>query len=418
VILEIRTDRTLVPAGTRSTRHLLVTFAAPPARGARERAPLDIALVLDRSGSMGGRKIELARTAVARALQMLRGGDRFALVAYDEQIETVVGTTAASREARRHALARLAGIDARGSTDLAGGYERGAGEIASQRREGRAGACLLLTDGLANVGVTDPVAIAASVARERERGVKTSTFGVGADFDERLLQQMALAGGGHFYYVESPQQIPDLLTSELGEALEVTVRDAALVLRLPEGAEAVPLGATRHDAAGRTLRVALGDLVPDQEVSLVLQLTLPAARDGAELEAAAALVDRDSLLDGAEHVETWGCVAHAESAAQPRDRLVDRAVAEIHAARARAEALELNRDGRHDDASRLLVKVARRIESYAGDDQRLTAMAAGLRRDGKAMGAAMSPAEIKRRHFASANVLSMRDPEGKARRRR
>jgi Ca-activated chloride channel homolog len=414
---ELRTDRFLVPSKAASTRHLLVSFVAPDAVGHRDRPPAAVAIVLDRSGSMGGRKLDLARTAAARALQMLHGDDRFALVAYDDRVEVVVSSTTASHEARRNALARLAGIDARGSTDLAGGCAAGCEQIA-RHVVGQTGTCLVLTDGLANVGLTDPAAIVAAVAHEAGRGVKTSTFGVGADFDERLLQQMAQAGGGHFYYVETAQQIPDLLTSELGETLEVVARDVALVLRLPPGVEAAPLGALRSAAAGQTMRVELGDLVAQQDVSVVLELTFPAGAAGTELPAVVSLVDRDGLLPDAEHSIAWRCADAQQASRQPRDRIVDRAVAEVYAARARADALELNRAGRHQEASRLLAAVARRIRSYAGADVQLNAVAEALRHDAQALADAISPAEMKRRYFASANVLGMRDPEGKARRRR
>ena len=84
---------------------------------------------------------------------------------------------------------------------------------------------LLLTDGLANQGVVDPGELAATAARLRTEGVTTSTFGVGADFDEELLARLATQGGGHFYFIEQARQIPDFFASELGEALEVTARD-------------------------------------------------------------------------------------------------------------------------------------------------------------------------------------------------
>src|SRR6478752_4612672 len=96
----------------------------------------------------------------------------------------------------------------------------------------------LRTDGLANHGVTEHGALVTTAAELRRRGVATSTFGVGADFDERLLRDIAHEGGGNFYFVESPAQIPDLVTSELGEALEIVARGAALHVELPAGADA------------------------------------------------------------------------------------------------------------------------------------------------------------------------------------
>jgi hypothetical protein len=100
--------------------------------------------------------------------------------------------------------------------------------VASHLVEQGVNRCLLLTDGLANVGITDPAQLAHHAAELRARGVSTSTFGVGNDFDERLLQELADAGGGHFYYIADAPQIRDAITSEVGETLEVVARDVTL----------------------------------------------------------------------------------------------------------------------------------------------------------------------------------------------
>ncbi|MBA3343424.1 MAG: VWA domain-containing protein [Gemmatimonadaceae bacterium] len=92
---------------------------------------------------------------------------------------------------------------------------------------------LLLTDGLANPGITDRDTLARHASELRQRGVSTSTFGVGVDFDERRLRDMAHEGGGNFYFLENALQIPDLITSELGEALEVVMPRAALEMDIP-----------------------------------------------------------------------------------------------------------------------------------------------------------------------------------------
>lgn len=149
---------------------------------------------------MAGRKIEMARRAVDHAIRLLNERDRLAVVCYDTEIGTLVGATAATSEARELALARLARIDARGGTDLCGGWLRGAGEIAEPEPSPRetAGAMddsvrrvLLLSDGQANHGETDPDVLARHAAELRTRGVATSTFSLGADFDEVLMARLA-----------------------------------------------------------------------------------------------------------------------------------------------------------------------------------------------------------------------------------
>jgi Ca-activated chloride channel family protein len=412
----VRIDRRFVRAEAHSTRYALVSFTAPEAPRRAERQPVNVAFVLDRSGSMGGQKIRLALEAVAQALHLLRPEDRFALVVYDDQVEVIVESTHATREAVGNALRQLARIDARGSTDLGGGWLRGCEQIAAHLGSDSVGRCLLLTDGLANRGITDHDELCHHASELRARHVATSTFGVGSDFDERLLHRMADAGSGHFYFIETAAQIPDLLTSELGEALETVARDAALVAAPPAGLQAEPLNPFPFRAADDgTVRVALGDLVSGQDVAVVLKLVFPLGANGDTVAARFRLEDRDGVLGDEWEVAGWTFAGHRENDVQERDRVVDRAVAELYAARARAEALELNRAGRFAEARRVLEATERRIRQYAGNDPELQQIAARLREDQSLYEEHMTALAMKKQHFASYNVTHRRDATGKAR---
>src|SRR6185369_4410647 len=233
--LSARTDRRFIRSAHRSERFVLVELEAPPAEAKPTRDPVNLAIVLDRSGSMSGEKLELAKRAVETAVDRLLPTDRFAIVCYDDRIDVVVEATAASREAKTNAIERLRAIDARGSTDLAGGLLRGAEQVALAMAPAGVNRVLVLTDGLANVGIVDPAELARHARELRARGVTTSTFGVGADFDEALLQSMADAGGGHFYFIEHAAQIQDHIATEVGELLQVVARDVSLEVTAPDG---------------------------------------------------------------------------------------------------------------------------------------------------------------------------------------
>ena len=194
------------------------------------------------------------------------------------------------------------------------------------------GRCLLVTDGQANVGASDPEELARLAGAMRQRGIATSTFGVGADFDERTLQRIAEGGQGHFYFVETPQAIPDLLTSELGDSLEIVAREAALVLHVPDGVDVAPLGPFPVASAGRVVRIELGDLASGQELQLVVRLTFPAGTAGDAQVVSFALAAKDDALGALSQDVTWTFAGHAENDAQRRDRVVDRAVARLYAA--------------------------------------------------------------------------------------
>ncbi len=422
--LDVRTDRRLIRAHGRSERFLVVEVVAPITAPdpSRRRPPVNLAFVLDRSGSMGGaNKLPLAKRAVDEALARLDPGDRFSVVAYDDRIDLVLEGSSASPEARRLAAERLARIDARGSTDLGGGWLRGCEQVATDLLEEGINRVLLLTDGLANVGMTSPVELAAHAAELRARGVSTSTFGVGNDFDEGLLQSMADAGGGHFYFTASAAQIRDHITSEVGETLEVTARDVVIEVTAPGSVRVDSLSPFPVERRGGRTLVRLGDLVSGQVIRIVLRLTFDFGEVGREVGAMVGMVDADGAFArdaggrAPEPVQlAWGYADHGANDRQPRDREVDRAVARVFAARAQQDAVRLNREGRFDEASAAIDRVRRRVAEYAGDDPELNAVVAELRADIPAYAAAMPEMSRKERHFASSNICRSRSASGRS----
>jgi Ca-activated chloride channel homolog len=412
------TDRALIRAGASSTRYVRFRFTAPPATQDRRRLPLNVSLVLDRSGSMAGEKFELARKAAHEALQLLGADDRFSLVVYDTEIDIVTGSTHATADARRVARDRLAEVEPRGSTNLCGGWLRGCEQVGLGLTRDTIGRCLLLTDGLANVGITDDDQLRHHARELRSRGVATSTFGLGADFDERLLQGMADASGGHFYYLQNATQIPDLLASEMGEALEVVARDSTLDVRVPDGVTVEPVNRLRVHRDDGVSSVMLDDLASGQEIEVVLAFTFPHGREGDRQEVMLSLGDRDGALDRSERTVTWTYASHGENDRQPRNVAVDRAVAAQHAGRARSEALDRNREGDLEGARRALQATANRIRGYAYGDRELTGLVRELDRQSDEYAARpLSSPERKAAAFANYAVGMSRAADGRARKR-
>ena len=421
--LGVRTDRRLIRAHGRSERFLLLDVVAPAVAPdpARRRPPVNLGFVLDRSGSMGGQnKIGLARQAVLEAVERLDAPDRFAVVTYDDRLDVVVGSVLASPEARHLAADRLGSVDARGSTNLHGGWLAGCEQVAAGLQPDGVNRVLLLTDGLANVGVTDPDELTRLAHDLRRRGVTTSTFGVGTDFDEALLQSMADAGGGHFYFIGDVAQMRDHITSEVGETLEVAAREVVLELTVPESVRVDALSPFRlEQRAGRVL-VYLGDMVSGQVLSIALRVTFDFGEVGREVGILVNVRDRDGAFEHAvPEVGTvsvaWTYDDHAANDAQPRDREVDRVVARLFAERVKQEAVRLNREGRFEEAGRALDGVRRRVASYAGRDLALRDIVTELRDEAPVYAAAMPEMARKQRYFASSNLSRMRTAEGRSR---
>ncbi|MEP7065672.1 MAG: VWA domain-containing protein [Gemmatimonadota bacterium] len=424
--ISVQSDRTLVRSAARSTRYALITIVAPTVTRTATRIPVNLAIVLDRSGSMAGDKFVLARRAVEQALAQLQPDDRFALVVFDDSIDLLAESTFATPDAKRNALARLAGTEPRGSTDLAGGWMRGCEQVAlsaATRIDDHARVidrCLLLTDGLANRGITDRAVLIGHATALHERGIQTTTFGVGSDFDELLLAGLADAGGGHFYYLERPEQIPELIASEVGEALEVVMRNAVVEVKLPPGVTGHALSLlrsrSRKSESGRvTLSVHPGDLVSGQELEVMIRLSFPTGSDGETIDTELSFGDEsDSSHVASAHLQ-FTYASHAENDRQPRNRVVDRRVAMLFAARARREAVEHQRTHDYDRARGVLVATANRISGYAGGDSELLAIISELQSDVLShTNAPMQALEMKKRHFDAYNAERSRAASGKA----
>jgi len=412
---DVRSDRGLIRAAGGSRRYVLISCAAPLIPPKPDRIPVNVAFVLDRSGSMEGeRKIEIVRKAAEKAIGMLRPEDRFSVVVYDDRIDVLIESTVASDEAKHAVRQRLRSITARGSTDLGGGWLTGCEQAAMHLDDSVPAKCFLLTDGLANVGITRPGELTHHAGELRQRGVRTSTFGVGSDFDEVLLQRIADAGGGHSYYIEDAVQIPDFLTSELGETLEIVARDAALRFMVPAGVEARLLNRFRFEHSGESLRIELGDMVSGEEVSIVVELRFPVGNNGDILAAGVSMCDRDRVFDTVPVSLSWTFADHEANDRQPRDRAVDVAVAELYAANARDEALELNRRGHFSSAGAVMQRTAERIHKYAGDSRDLQNLANALLREAREYEERMTSSEMKSRYYAVQHTMRNRDAEGKS----
>jgi Ca-activated chloride channel family protein len=200
-------DNAYVYASSPDDRYLEIEVAAPDApalRRVERRPPLNIALVIDKSGSMAeARKIDYVKEAARALVAQLEYGDRFAIVTYDDGVQVPLPSQAL--EDRRAALRVIDQIWPGGATNLGGGLLEGYRQVRSRFNPDGVNRVLLLSDGLANRGVTSPDELSGAAWREGEGGVSLTTFGVGLEFNEDLLAGLAESGRGTYYYIDQPQ---------------------------------------------------------------------------------------------------------------------------------------------------------------------------------------------------------------------
>ena len=283
---QMELDQISAPAGQIVDRHLVVTIQTPPevpreeaAPTATGREPIGFAAVLDISGSMRGDKLPAAQEAVRQAVRRLHDGDVFSLVTFADKVQTRLQPTRIDSHLRTEVEDVLDHIRAGGKTALCGGLE--AGIEASQVKPQETNLILLLSDGQANVGETDLESVGERAYKARQDGITTSAIGVGSDYNEALMVEIATQGGGRFYHVLHAHQIAPYVAGELGEVSALAALNAALHLTLPAGTGLQPFSSAYAVSAQSV--VSLGDIPLDTHLEIVLRLLLPPQSAGSRL---------------------------------------------------------------------------------------------------------------------------------------
>ncbi|MBN1203961.1 MAG: VWA domain-containing protein [Myxococcaceae bacterium] len=254
----------------------------------QRRVPVNVALVIDRSGSMRGPKLTDARSAAREFVQRLTAEDRLALVHYGTDV-TTFPSTLVTEEVRARMLAFVDGIQDEGSTNISGGLEAAAQQLRPYVSQYRVSRAILISDGQPTTGLVREEELTGLARRLRGEGIAVSGLGVGEGFNENLMQGIAEQGGGFTGFLRS-DQLAEVFTRELEQATRTVARGVEVRLELPPQvthAEVMGMNATRE---GTTVRVPLYDMAGGQSARLVVKLTLATEPSEQPLELLAATV--------------------------------------------------------------------------------------------------------------------------------
>lgn len=343
-------------AAHHGTTNLIVRIDTTHPDTMPDRQPIDIAFALDRSGSMhGDDKIELVKEAVIAASHMLSDRDHVALVTFDNEIDTVHSISDASLVNRSRLESVTREITARGSTNLFGGWVAACQQLSNVQHagSGRPSRALLLTDGMANVGETNPSELARHAAELRTRGITTSTTGVGRHFDEFLLAGMCEAGGGTFEWISNVASLQAFFEREIGELQQTVALRPKLRLRFPSGMRAELINQFPVARHGKTISVDIRDLSAGEKIALVFAVTVQTEHTH-DLEPTMELTwyDPQQSHESGRHEEIPGLrVGTAEEAARTtRNDTAAEIAALEHSAKEQREAIRLDREGRYQES--------------------------------------------------------------------
>jgi len=250
----------------------ITTSELPSAHQSQPRVPLNLALVIDRSGSMSGQKLSYARKAARFLVGELSSRDRLAIISFDDEVKVVVPSTPVLDPMMF--ISAINTIYSGGCTNLFDGWLSGAMQVAEHLDATQLNRVLLLSDGQANQGLTVREQIATKVAGLTAKGISTSAFGLGDGFDEDLMGAVASAGDGSLAFIETPSQLADLYASELQGLAATAGRRVSIGIRAKHGAELLDLlNDLKATDAGN---YQLPNLRSGQELNVGVRLQLPA----------------------------------------------------------------------------------------------------------------------------------------------
>ena len=252
----IRLDQSVVTVAVDDTVHVLVELEAPPSKTDVIRPPLDLVAVIDRSGSMNGQPIEAVKSAIDLLVRLIGPDDRLALISFDDQVDVNLPLEHHTAETASPHISR---IFARGSTNLSGGWLK-AVELLSAARPEAARKIILLTDGHANVGITDSVQLLALAGAQAQHDISTTTIGYGLKFDEELLGAIADAGQGNAYFAEGPDDAPRIFGSEFDGLSSIVAQNLSVEIRVNQSVSVVNiLNDYPTSPAEHGVTISLGD---------------------------------------------------------------------------------------------------------------------------------------------------------------
>jgi Ca-activated chloride channel family protein len=296
--LTVVTDRDFYGADVENEIYVESRIDVPVTPGANPVLIRNIVFVIDRSGSMTGRRIELLRAAISKAVPLLAPRDFVSAVAFGSEVETVLPAKSCGQIDGIDNI--LDKIEPSGGSALFDALNQAAAQLRRNASPLSVNAIILATDGPATKGpreTEDFRLLADSLSRE---GITISTIGIGPDFDEDMLALLARMGNGRFSYALTPEMLPDLVSSAVGRVCGVVAKDARLTIESSRAAKKIETPDwTVSEAAERSISFRVQYLYAGENPKILASISAQARMNSYQL-GTVRLAWTDPL-DGASH---------------------------------------------------------------------------------------------------------------------
>ena len=363
VVLDTR--KAVMASNSGESLDVLLRLRAPVQEiDAAARAQLAVSLVIDRSGSMSGGKLEEAKRCALDLLSRLKDDDWVSVVAYDDRIEVLLETMSV-RIAKTLLPIRLDELQPRNMTNLHGGWLKGAETLAPRAGRGMVSRVILLSDGQANRGLTSVEGICEQVRELASAGVTTSTVGIGFDFNEELMTAIATAGQGNSWYGQRAEDLAESFDAELGFLTNLVWQDVRIKLDTPLLPRMGQIKVRNDYVQNTALQYCLPSIAQGSEVWMAISLSMSEVihlqDNGSVLRCTIMAKDKDGL----EHefsvsLPQLPVVSLADYQLAQENELVARRFNEVESADIQREARLFVRDRNWSAVERLMRKLEQR----------------------------------------------------------
>ena len=355
-----------------TTVDIIINFQGEDNNSASRR-PINLSLVLDRSGSMSGSPIYNAINAAQKLVEYLSPEDYLSVVIYDDVAETLVPPQLVTEKAKIQAA--IGKIRTRGITNLSGGWLMGCDLVQSQQQEDRLNRVLLLTDGLANRGITNPQILIKTAKEKSEAGIITTTLGFGNNFNEDLLIGMADAAGGNFYFIQSADDAANVFDIEMQSLTSVVGQNLTVNLSSKNAIKvAEVLNKYSSQQVDKGVEIFLGDVYGVESKPLALQFSIPAIANEGQIDLGTLSYRYQRVIDGSiqqftDSIPLSITVVSPEAASKIElDPHVTQQTSQLRIAKQKDEAIALADQGNYQQAANILRQAVEQLKSKALDE--------------------------------------------------
>jgi Ca-activated chloride channel homolog len=283
-------------AGAKHTGYFRVALKSHNPTTAKERAPLNVALVLDHSGSMAGAKLENTKAAAIKIIEQLKPDDIVAVVAYDTNVTVLMPSTKIGN--REGICAAIRSLQPGSDTALYNGTMQGAAEVRKFKSDRYVNRVVLLSDGLANVGPCSTESLAGLGTALRQENISVTTIGLGLDFNEDLMSALASKSDGNHMFAEMPSDVLKAFKDEFMDAMSVVAKSVSIKINFDSHVHPIRGMGREVSINGQNVYAGLVQLYTNQTKYVLVEVEIDPMPANERIQAGTARIEYVDPLKG------------------------------------------------------------------------------------------------------------------------